>query len=149
MAERYIEIFEERKENGRSELSYQGFDKKMHDVSESVKDAVTKMWEVMDTSVSGGAVPKPSWIGTTYTITNNLTNVTTDNPVVRIEAGKPYEAILTTSNSAKTVTLTTLTMGGTNKASTNASSVTGATNKKKISFDSVTGNIVITASQSS
>jgi len=148
MAERYIEIFEERNENGKSELSYYGFDKKMHDASESAKEAVTKLWSVIkSTSVEGGTVPTPSWIDPA-TVTNTLTNVSTDNPAARVEKGKPYEATLQLSNSAKTFSTCTVTMGGTSITDTAVKAVTGATNKKKIEIPNVTGNLVITATQS-
>ena len=145
MADKYIEIFEENIKNGKSELSYYGFDKKMHEVGENIKDIVTKMWQMMATGVSGATVPNPSWIDNSYTITYTLTNVTTNNPIVRIKAGEPFDAVLTTSNSSKTVTLSAFTMGGTDKSS-NATSATG---KTTLHLDSVTGNIVITATQSS
>lgn len=147
MADRYIEIFEERKDNGKSKLSYYGYDGKMHDVGEADIDALKKVVEDL-WSVSTADVADPEWVDTSYTIRCNLTSLTSDNPKKRIKKGEPYEAILTTSNSSKTVNITVLTMGGDSIAATAVSSVTGATNKKKISIAAVTGDVVITAAQS-
>lgn len=152
MAQRYIEIFEEREENGKSKLSYYGFDKKMHDVGEAdvddLKEIVEKIWNVLKgTSVEGGTVPTPAWIDAA-TITNTLTNVTNDNAAVRVAKGTSYEATLALSNSAKSYATCTVTMGGTTITDSVVSSVTGAAHKKKITIPNVTGNIVITATQS-
>ena len=74
----------------------------------------------------------------TYTITNNLTNVSTDNPVTTITKNSPYEANLTpdTDHEFDSVIVT---MGGVDVTSdvyTNGTIVISA----------VTGNVVITAS---
>ncbi len=79
----------------------------------------------------GGAVTK------TYTITNNLTNVSTSNTARVITEGIAYTATLTAASghSLKTVTVT---MGG-------ADVTTTVYNGGAISIASVTGNVVITA----
>lgn len=74
----------------------------------------------------------------TYTITNNLTDVTTSNDATSIVHGNPYNATLTASGS-QTLGAVTVTMGGVDITSTVA---TGGV----ISIGSVTGDVVITAS---
>ena len=74
---------------------------------------------------------------TTYTITNNLTNVTTSNSANSIEENASYTATLT-ANNGYTLDTVTVTMGG---ADITSSAVSGNT----ITISSVTGNIVITA----
>lgn len=73
---------------------------------------------------------------TTYTITNNLTNITNNNAAIEIEEGKAYTATLTPTGSS--ITSVTVTMGGTDVTST-------AYSNGVISIPAVTGNIVITA----
>lgn len=75
---------------------------------------------------------------TTYTITNNLTNVTNSNLYLSIEEGNAYTATLTATDGYN-ITSVTVTMGGTDITST----VYSAGN---INISSVTGDIVITAS---
>lgn len=79
----------------------------------------------------GGAVTK------TYTITNNLTNVSTSNTARVVTEGTAYTATLTAASghSLKTVTVT---MGGADVTAT-------AYNGRTISIASATGNVVITA----
>lgn len=74
----------------------------------------------------------------TYTITNNLTNVSTDNPVTTITKNSPYEANLTpdTDHEFDSVIVT---MGGTDITAI-------AYSNGAITIGSTTGNIVITAS---
>lgn len=152
MAQRYVEIFEERNEAGKSKLSYFGFDKKMHDVGEAdvneLREIVEALWNVIKSgSVEGGTVPTPGWVDAA-TVTNTLTNVTNTNAAARVAKGTAYEGELALSNSAKTYATCTVTMGGTDISSTALSSVTGAAHKKKVLIPNVTGNIVITATQS-
>lgn len=72
----------------------------------------------------------------TYSITNNLTDVTNDNGATSIEAGQSYSSILTaTAEGDMTVTVT---MGGTDI--TDSAYSNGA-----VTISEVTGNIIITA----
>ena len=86
----------------------------------------------VEDSNSGGSVE-----GTTYTITNNLTNCTTNNNANSISANSSYSATIS-ANSGYTLGSITVTMGGNNITS---SAVSGS----RISINSVTGNVVITA----
>lgn len=72
----------------------------------------------------------------TYTITNNLTNITTNNNAATIIEGMSFTATLTPSG--ESITSVTVTMGGVNVTSS-------AYTNGVISIPSVTGNIVITA----
>ena len=74
----------------------------------------------------------------TYTITNKLTNVSTDNPVTTITKNSPYEANLTPSTDYEFDSVT-VTMGGVDITSDVYAD--GA-----IVISAVTGNIIITAS---
>lgn len=74
----------------------------------------------------------------TYTITNNLTNVTNSNLYLSIEEGNAYTGTLTATE-GYIITNVTITMGGNDITST-------AYNGGNINIESVTGNIVITAS---
>ena len=151
MAERYIEIFEEKRDGGKSELSYYGYDRKMHDVGESAKEAVKNIWKGIKATSMNGSVPTPSWIDAA-TITYILTSCTSDGPE-RVEKGDAFEAILTLSNTAKTFATCTVTMGGTSITDTAVKAVKEGNStiayKKKIEIPEVTGNVVITATQSS
>lgn len=73
----------------------------------------------------------------TYTITNNLTNVTSSNDAISIVHGNTYNATLTADNTY-TLGTVTVTMGGVDVTDSVA---TGGV----ISISSVTGNIIITA----
>ena len=86
----------------------------------------------VEDSNSGGSVE-----GTTYTITNNLTNCTTNNNANSISANSSYSATIS-ANSGYTLGSIAVTMGGNNITS---SAVSGS----RISINSVTGNVVITA----
>ena len=83
--------------------------------------------------VEGGSIPTV----TTYTVTNNLTNVTNSNTSGRIEKNTSYTAILSPSSGYKISTVT-VTMGGIDITST-------AYSNGHIEISSVTGNIIITA----
>lgn len=74
----------------------------------------------------------------TYTIVNNLTNVSTSNTATSTNKGARYTAILT-ANEGYTIGTITVTMGGIDVTSSVVSDNT-------IEISSVTGNIVITAS---
>nr|DAE62796.1 MAG TPA: bacterial surface protein [Caudoviricetes sp.] len=78
-----------------------------------------------------------SGILATYSITNNLTNVTTSNNIDNIAEGTGYIATLT-ANSNYIISSVTITMGGEDITST-------AYSNGAISISSVTGNIVIKA----
>lgn len=71
-----------------------------------------------------------------YTITNNLTNVTSSNNITNIDRGQNYSATITPSEGYN-INVFTVTMGGTDITT---SAVSGNT----ISISKVTGNIVIT-----
>lgn len=73
----------------------------------------------------------------TYTISNTLTNVTTNNTTAIIEENKSYNATLTVSEGC-TLETVVITMGGTDITSS-------AYSNGVISISKVTGNIVITA----
>lgn len=83
--------------------------------------------------IEGGS----SVIVTRYTITNNLTNVSTSNSANSIAGGSSYEAKLSVSTGYN-IGNVSITMGGVDITST-------CYNNKTISISSVTGNIVITA----
>lgn len=74
---------------------------------------------------------------TTYTVTNNLTNVTNSNTSGRIEENTSYTAMLSPSSGYEISTVT-VTMGGADITST-------AYSNGYIEISSVTGNIIITA----
>ena len=74
---------------------------------------------------------------TTYTITNNLTNVTNSNSIATIEEGSSYSATLSPSDGYEMATVT-VTMGGSDVTSSVYSN-------GNINITNVTGNIVITA----
>lgn len=73
----------------------------------------------------------------TYTITNNLTNVSTDNPVTTVTENSPYEANLTPDTDYEFDSVT-VTMGGVDVTSDVYTNGT-------IVISVVTGNVVITA----
>lgn len=75
---------------------------------------------------------------TTYTITNNLTNVVTNNSSASVTEGNSYVATLT-ANSGYTLDNVTVTMAGTDITSSCYSN-------GSINISNVTGNIIITAS---
>lgn len=78
---------------------------------------------------------QPKTPATKYTITNSLTNCTSNNPATTIVQNMPYAALLT-ADAGKTLAAVTVTMGGTDISS---SAVSGAA----ITVPSVTGNLVI------
>lgn len=75
--------------------------------------------------------------GTTYTVTNNLTDVTNSNSASRVTQGSSYTGTLTAAT-GYTINSVTITMGGNDVTGT---SYSGGT----ITIANVTGNIVITA----
>ena len=74
----------------------------------------------------------------TYSVTNNLTNVTSDNANLVVTENSSYTANLST-NSGYTLDTVTVTMGGSNITATAYIAATGV-----VKIDKVTGNIVIT-----
>lgn len=82
---RYIEIFEERNEGGKSVLRYYGFDRKMHEVGSGNLQALV---DCMDDSVFPNGVP--NFDGKErYTVTLDLEHCTAENTAVR--TASPYE----------------------------------------------------------
>ena len=77
---------------------------------------------------------------TKYTITNNLTNCTTNNPAITVDKNSSYTATLT-ANSGYTLGTPTIVMGLTDITST-------AYRDGVITINDVTGNITITCSAS-
>lgn len=98
----------------------------------------TTKQEVVLTRLGVGSSRVYSYDGTIlYAITNNLTNVTTNNGIASIERGLPYTATLTVKENCELETLT-VTMGGVDITSS-------VYNSSIISIAEVTGNIIITA----
>lgn len=89
------------------------------------------------TGVSGADDPDPV---VTYTITNNLTNVTSNNSATSAQEGTGYSATLTAGN-GYTLDTVTVTMGGEDITAT-------AYANGVVTIASVTGDVVITATAS-
>lgn len=97
--------------------------------------AAAKLYDDFGVSVHGGSpTPTPT---TDYTITNNLTHVTTNNNATTIAEDASYIATLT-AESTYNLQSVTVTMGGTDITAT-------AYNNGTITIVNVTGNLVITA----
>lgn len=92
-----------------------------------------------DVYVPGSAIipPSPTPSPTTYTVTQNLTNVTSSNAETEVEEGGAFSTTLT-AESGMTIDSVTVEMGGTDVTAT-------AYDESEVSIASVTGNIVITA----
>ena len=88
-----------------------------------------------------GTASGDSGTTTKYTITNNLTNVSTNNSTQTVTAKSSYSATLS-PYSGYTMNTITVTMGGVNVTSTTVAN-------NKITISSVTGNVVITANATS
>lgn len=101
--------------------------------TEDVSDLMEMLHEAIQNIDSDG----DDSVVTKYSITNNLTNVTTSNFSTTIEKGKAYTAILT-PKAGYTLSTVSVTMGGSNVTSMVYSD--GVVN-----ISSVTGNVVITA----
>ena len=82
-------------------------------------------------------IPYDDVVLTTYTVTNNLTNVTSSSSATSVEEGSAYSATLT-ANSGYEISSVVVKMGGTDITS---SAYSGG----KVTIAGVTGNIVITA----
>ena len=91
-----------------------------------------------DDSPSYGDTPVPPV--TTYTVTQNLTNVTSDFSETTVDVGSALVATLT-AESGYDIDTVEVTMGGTDITSTAWDSTTG-----KVTIEVVSGNVVITAS---
>lgn len=89
----------------------------------------------IDGTSSGGSVTPST---NKYVISNNLTNVSTNNSMTSIEENKSYSAKLT-AYSGYTINSIIVTMGGINITSTSVANNT-------INISKVTGNVIITAS---
>lgn len=87
----------------------------------------------LDTSSGGEEEPD----ATTYSITNNLTNVTSDNAAISVEANTSYSANLTAVDGYKLDSVT-VTMGGVDITAT-------AYADGVVSIAAVTGDVVVTA----
>lgn len=87
----------------------------------------------IEAAEGGGETPQP----VLYTITNNLTNVTSSNSASNVMENAAYSATLT-ANSGYVLETVTITMGGTNITSS-------AYSNGNISISKVTGNVIITA----
>lgn len=94
-------------------------------------ESITLLQSELAKSNSGGSSET-----TQYVISNNLSNATTSNSTVLVNANASYTATIT-ANSGHTLSAITVTMGGTDITS---SVVSGNT----ITISSVTGNVVIT-----
>lgn len=82
-------------------------------------------------------IPYDDVVLETYSVTNNLTNVTSSSSATSVEEGMAYSATLT-ANSGYAISSVVVKMGGTDITST-------AYSGGKITISSVTGDIVITA----
>lgn len=93
----------------------------------------TCMVSIEASEEGGGETPQP----VLYTITNNLTNVTSSNSASNVMENAAYSATLT-ANTGYVLETVTITMGGTNITST-------AYSNGNISISKVTGNVIIIA----
>ena len=91
--------------------------------------------DALEEALDGGDPPTPG--PTTYSIINNLSNVTTDNAAVTITEGSSYSATLTVAE-GYAMDSVSVEMGG-------VDITTSAYDNGDISVSSVTGNLVITA----
>lgn len=107
---------------------------------EDVTSTVYLNGNISISSVTGNILIKANAISTTmtYTITNNLTNVTSDNNVKELVSGSSYTATLTPITDEYTLSTVTVTMGG-------ADITSSAYSDGVITIPSVIGNIIITA----
>ena len=112
-----------------------------YDSNKNVNSAYNAFKTAFNISSGGGTVDPEPVEKTKYTITNNLTDITTNNTTSEIEEGSTYKAILSTSVNYAIKTITII-MGG--KDVTSIVYADGV-----INIGSVTGNIVITATAES
>lgn len=112
-----------------------------YDSNKNVNSAYNAFKTAFNISSGGGTVDPEPVEKTKYTITNNLTDITTNNTTSEIEEGSTYKAILSTSVNYAIKTITII-MG--EKDVTSIVYADGV-----INIGSVTGNIVITATAES
>lgn len=139
---RYIEIFEERAENGKSVLRYHGFDNKMHEVCEQVKSNLEKVVDSLKSSSFANGVPALDWADTKYTVTYSGSNASIDFPYARVSGS--FNATLK-ANSGYKITACSVTMGGSSVANAYTPKGTGTITEGTISIANVTGDISISA----
>lgn len=133
---RYIEIFEERNEGGKSVLRYYGFDRKMHEVGSGNLQALV---DCMDDSVFPNGVP--NFDGKErYAVTLNLEHCTAENAAVR--TASPYECKLiaatgyTVTNETGKIALTvTVEMGSDDITDTAFNNKTGIVKVAEVTDD--------------
>lgn len=109
-----------------------------NDVTATAYNPVTG--EITIASVTGNIVITASAAAQTFTVTQTLTNVTSDIADTQVTYGASISGTLT-AEAGYTIDTVTVTMGGTDITSTAYDSTDGS-----ISIASVTGNVVITAS---
>ena len=115
------------------------------DVTSSVVTTVNNTYSINITSVTGDIVITASATQqVTYTITNNLTNCSSNNSDTQVLEGNTYTATITPTTNYNLDSIT-VTMDNVDITS---SAVTESNNTYSISIASVTGNVVITASAS-
>lgn len=96
----------------------------------------TTTFTVTGVAESGGEEPDEPEV-VTYTITNNLTNVTSNNPTASVEENASYSATLTAADGYELDTVTVI-MGGTDVTST-------VYTNGVVNISAVTGNVEIVA----
>ena len=115
------------------------------DVTSSVVTTGNNIYNINITSVTGDVVITASATQqVTYTITNNLTNCSSNNSNTQVLEGDTYTATITPTTDYNLDSIT-VTMDNVDITS---SVVTESNNTYSISIASVTGNVVITASAS-
>lgn len=140
---RYIEIFEERNENGQSVLRYHGFDNKMHRVGD-----VQSLIDCMADSAFPNGIPNLDG-KTRYVVTLNMSYCSTDNKSCR--TASPYVCKLipapnytVTNEKGKVALKVSIEMGGTDITSTAFNDKTGV-----VKVAEVTDRIIVTVTPQS
>ena len=147
---RYIEIFKETVENGKSVLRYHGYDGKMHTIGSGDVQALADC--IASTAFVNGA---PSFDGKTrHEITMTLTRATSDSKLARVADGSPYVAHFVSSAYADYPSFSySVTMGGdtitddVTELKTITETVGGVSTTYKqlnVNIPSVTGAVVVT-----
>lgn len=115
------------------------------DITSSVVTTGNNTYSINITKVTGDVVITASATQkVTYTITNNLTNCSSNNSDTQVLEGDTYTATITPTTDYNLDSIT-VTMGG---ADVTSSVVTTGNNTYSINITNVTGNIIITASAS-
>lgn len=143
-AKRYVEIFEEKVENGKSVLRYYGYDHKMHTIGSGDVQALVDC--MSDTVFPNGV---PNFDGKErYTVTLDLEHCTAQNPAVR--TASPYVCKLVPDN-GYTFTDNSAGTDGPDKIALNCTVEMGGVDITADAFKSgdvrvsnVTGNITVT-----